>query len=49
MRAKLKGIGPGEEGVLAIDRDRPDGALHDVGINFDPAIIEEADGAIPAP
>jgi hypothetical protein len=41
-------IRSGEERVLAIEGDRPDGALDDVGVDLDPAVIEEANKAIPA-
>ena len=39
---------PTRQRVLAIERDRPDRPLHDVGINLDPAIVEEVDEAVPA-
>ena len=41
-------IGSCEERILAIEGDRADGALDDVGIDLDPAVIEEADKAVPA-
>ena len=41
-------VGAGEERILAIERDRPDGALDDVGVDFDPAVIEEAGEARPS-
>jgi hypothetical protein len=40
-------IRSGEERILAIEGDRPDGALNDVGIDLDPAIIEKANKTVP--
>lgn len=37
----------GEERILAIEGDRPDGSLNDVGIDLDPAIIEKANKTVP--
>ena len=41
-------IGAGEERVLAIERDRPDGSLDGVGIDLDAPVVEEAGEALPA-
>ena len=41
-------IGAGEERVLAVERDRADGALDRVVIDLDPAIIEEQAQTRPA-
>jgi hypothetical protein len=40
-------IGASEERILAIEGDGPDGALDDVGIDLDPAVIDEANEAAP--
>ena len=34
-------VGTGEQGVLAIEGERADGALDHVVVDFDPAVIEE--------
>ena len=36
-----------EERVLAIENDRADGALDDVGVEFDASVVEEADEPFP--
>ena len=41
-------VGAGKERVLAVEGERPDGALDDVGVDLDAAIVEEAAKAIPA-
>lgn len=41
-------IRPGEESVLAVEGNRPDSTFDDVGIDFDPAVINEPDEALPA-
>ena len=41
-------VGAGEQSVLAIERDRPDGALDDVVVDLDAAVVEEARQALPA-
>ena len=41
-------VGAGEERVLAVERDRADGALDGVGVDLDPAVVEEAREALPA-
>ena len=33
-------VGAGEEGVLAVERDGPDGSLDDVGVHLDTAVFE---------
>jgi hypothetical protein len=38
----------GEERILAVDGDRPDSAFDDIGIDLDPAVIDEENEAIPA-
>ena len=35
-------VGACEERVLAIERDRPDGALDHVGVDLDAAVVKEA-------
>ena len=37
----------GEERVLAIENDRADAALDNVGVEFDAAVVEEADEPFP--
>jgi hypothetical protein len=37
-----------EERVLAVEGNRSDGTLDDVGIDLDPAIIDEAQETVPA-
>ena len=34
-------LGAGEEGILAIEGERPDGALDGVGVDVDAAVLEE--------
>ncbi len=34
-------VGAGEQGVLAVERQRPDGALDDVVVELDAAVVEE--------
>ena len=41
-------VGPGEQMALAAERDRPDGALDDVAVELDAAVVEEAGSALPA-
>jgi hypothetical protein len=41
-------IGAGEERILAIERDRTDGALDRVAVDLDAAVIQEAGEALPA-
>ena len=41
-------FGAGEERILTIERDGPDGALDDVGVDLDAAIVEEAGEPFPA-
>ena len=41
-------VGSGEQGVLAVQRQRPDGALHGVVVDLDPAIVEEQGEPLPA-
>jgi hypothetical protein len=41
-------VGAGEERVFAVERDRADGALDGVVVDFDPAVIEEEAEAGPA-
>jgi hypothetical protein len=38
----------GEQGVLAIERDRADGAFDDIGIDLDAAVVDEARQPLPA-
>jgi hypothetical protein len=40
MNATL--VAPGKEGVLAVQRDRADSALNGVGVDLDPAVVDEA-------
>jgi hypothetical protein len=40
-------IRAGEQGVLAVERDRADRALDHVGIDLDPAVVEEDGEACP--
>src|SRR5690606_26587680 len=42
------GVRASEEGVLAIERDRPDGAFDGVEVDLDAAVIEEAGETLPA-
>jgi hypothetical protein len=39
-------VRPSEDRILAIEGDRPDGALDGVGIDLDPAVVEEADQSV---
>jgi len=41
-------VGAGEQGVLAVQRDRPDRPLDRVGVELDAAVVEKADEALPA-
>lgn len=41
-------VGAGEQMVLPSQHDRPDGPRHGVGIELDPAIVEESAEVIPA-
>lgn len=41
-------IGAGEERILAIECDRPDGSLDDVVVDLDATVVEEAVEALPA-
>jgi hypothetical protein len=41
-------VGSGEQGVLACERERPDGALDDVVVDLDAAVVEEQAEALPA-
>jgi hypothetical protein len=36
-------VGPGKQGVLATQRDGAHGALDDVGVQLEAAIVQEAD------
>lgn len=40
-------IGAGKERILAIEGNRTNGTLDDVGVDFDGAVIDEADESIP--
>ena len=40
-------VGTGEQGILAIERERTNGALDYVGIDLDPSIVDEATEPIP--
>jgi hypothetical protein len=40
-------VGTGEQGVLAVQRDRADGALDGVGVELDAAVVEEAGEPVP--
>ena len=39
---------PAKSAFFSIQRDRPDGSLDDVGVNLDPAIVNEPREALPA-
>ena len=41
-------VGAGKERILAIERDRSDGALDGVVVDFDPTIFEEQAQTCPA-
>ena len=41
-------VGAGEEGVLAIQRNRPDRPFDDVGVDLNAAVIEETGQPFPA-
>lgn len=41
-------VGAGEQGVLARQGERPDGALDDVVVDLDTAVVEEQAEALPA-
>jgi len=41
-------VGAGEQGVLAVERERPDRAFDGVAVELDEAVVEETDEAIPA-
>ena len=41
-------VGAGEEMIFAPERDRPDCALDDIGVDLDTAVVEEASKAVPA-
>ena len=41
-------VGAGEERVLAIERNGTDGALDDVGVDLDAAVIQEAGEPLPS-
>ena len=41
-------VGAGEERVLAVERDRADGAFDHVAVDLDAAVVEEAGQAFPA-
>src|SRR4051794_7150821 len=41
-------IGAGEEMIFTPERDRPDCALDDIGVDLDTAVVEEASKAVPA-
>lgn len=40
-------VGIGEESILAVQCDRPDGAFDDVGVDLDAAVVEEAGEPLP--
>ena len=40
-------VGAAEERILAVECDRPDGALDHVGVDLDAAVVEEAAEALP--
>ena len=40
-------IGAGEQRIFAIQCNRPDAPLHDIGIDFDAAVIEEVGETVP--
>jgi hypothetical protein len=40
-------VGAREERVFAVQRDRPDCAFDDVGVDLDTAVVEEAGQALP--
>lgn len=42
-------VGAGEEGILAIQGDRPDRPLDHIGVELDAAVVEEADQPVPVP
>src|SRR5262245_1065786 len=41
-------VGAGEEMIFAPERDRPDCAFDDIGVDLDAAVVEEASKAVPA-
>jgi hypothetical protein len=41
-------VGTSEQVILPAERDRPDGALDDVAVELDAAVVEEAAEALPA-
>ena len=41
-------VGAGKERVLAVERQRADGALDGVGVQLDAPVLQEADEALPA-
>ena len=41
-------VGAGEEMIFAPERDRPDCALDNIGVDLDTAVVEEASKAVPA-
>ena len=41
-------VGAGEEMIFAPERDRPDCAFDDIGVDLDAAVVEEAGDALPA-
>ena len=41
-------VGAGEQRILAVERDRADGALDDVVVDLDAAVVEEAGQALPS-
>ena len=40
-------VGAGKQAVLAAERDRADRALDRVGVDLDPAVVEEDGEAVP--
>ena len=40
-------VGAGEECVFAVQRDRPDRAFDDIGVDIDTAVVEETGQAFP--
>ncbi len=41
-------VGAGEEMIFAPERDRPDCAFDDIGVDLDAAVVEEASKAVSA-
>ena len=41
-------VGAGEEGILAVERNGPDGSLDGVGVDLDAAVVEEEAEPVPS-